>query len=134
MAAKMKKGKFDFEDYLESMKQMRKMGGLSSILSMMPGMGISSSQLESAVDEKQIARMEAIVLSMTVEERRNPKVLNPSRKHRIAKGAGVDIAVVNRFIKQFEQSQKMMKQLPGMMGGRKGFRGMGGFGGKKFPF
>ena len=135
MAAKMKKGKFDFEDYLESMKQMRNMGGLSSILSMMPGMGISAAELEGAIDEKQMARMEAIVLSMTVEERRNPKLLNPSRKHRIAKGAGVDIAVVNRFIKQFEQSQKMMKQLPGMMGGKKGRRGgFGGFGGMKFPF
>ena len=134
MAAKMKKGKFDFEDYLESMKQMRKMGGLSSILSMMPGMGISSADLEGAIDEKQMARMEAIVLSMTVEERQNPKLLNPSRKHRIAKGAGVDIAVVNRFIKQFEQSQKMMKQLPGMMGGKKGRKGFGGFGGMKLPF
>jgi len=134
MAAKMKKGKFDFEDYLESMKQMRKMGGLSSILSMMPGMGISGADLEGAIDEKQMARMEAIVLSMTVEERQNPKLLNPSRKHRIAKGAGVDIAVVNRFIKQFEQSQKMMKQLPGMMGGKKGRRGFGGFGGMKLPF
>jgi signal recognition particle subunit SRP54 len=78
--------------------------------------------------------MEAIVLSMTPAERRNPKLLNPSRKHRIAKGAGVDISVVNRFIKQFEQSQKMMKQLPGLMGGKKG-RGMfGGMGGMKFPF
>ena len=134
MAAKMKKGKFDYEDYLESMKQMRKMGGLSSILSMMPGMGISGADLEGAIDEKQMARMEAIVLSMTVEERQNPKLLNPSRKHRIAKGAGVDIAVVNRFIKQFEQSQKMMKQLPGMMGGKKGRRGFGGFGGMKLPF
>ena len=134
MAAKMKKGKFDFEDYLESMKQMRKMGGLSSILSMMPGMGISGAELEGAIDEKQMARMEAIVLSMTVEERQNPKLLNPSRKHRIAKGAGVDIAVVNRFIKQFEQSQKMMKQLPGMMGGKKSRRGFGGFGGMKLPF
>ena len=123
MAAKMKKGKFDFEDYLESMKQMRKMGGLSSILSMMPGMGISGADLEGAIDEKQMARMEAIVLSMTVEERQNPKLLNPSRKHRIAKGAGVDIAVVNRFIKQFEQSQKMMKQLPNLMGGKGGKKG-----------
>ena len=137
MAAKMKKGKFDFEDYLESMKQMRKMGGLSSILSMMPGMGISGADLEGAIDEKQMARMEAIVLSMTVEERQNPKLLNPSRKHRIAKGAGVDIAVVNRFIKQFEQSQKMMKQLPGMMGGRRkgGLGGLSGMMGKfKMPF
>lgn len=134
MAARMKKGKFDFEDYLESMKQMRNMGGLSGILSMMPGMGSKMADIESAVDEKQLARMEAIVLSMTPEERQNPKLLNPGRKGRIAKGAGVDIAVVNRFIKQFEQSQKMMKQIPGMMGGKKG-RGMfGGLGGMKFPF
>ncbi len=133
MAARMKKGKFDFEDYLESMKQMRNMGGLSSILGMM-GMGKQMGDIESAVDEKQMARMEAIVLSMTPQERRDPKLLNPSRKGRIAAGAGVDIAVVNRFIKQFEQSQKMMKQLPGMMGGKKG-RGMfGGMGGMKFPF
>lgn len=131
MAGRMKKGKFDFDDYLESMKQMRNMGGLSSILSMMPGLGAKSAQLESLVDEKQLARMEAIVLSMTPQERRNPKLLNPSRKHRIAKGAGVDISVVNRFIKQFEQSQKMMKQLPGMMGGMGGIGKKGKF---RLPF
>lgn len=134
MAARMKKGKFDFEDYLESMKQMRNMGGLSGILSMMPGMGKQMADIESAVDEKQLARMEAIVLSMTPQERQNPKLLNPSRKGRIAKGAGVDISLVNRFIKQFEQSQKMMKQLPGMMGGKKGRGLFGGMGGMKFPF
>lgn len=116
MASKLKKGKFDFEDYLESMKQMRKMGGLGSLLSMMPGMGSKNMDLTSMVDEKDLAQKEAIVLSMTKAERRNPKLLNPSRKHRIAKGAGVDISQVNRFIKQFEQSQKMMKQMPGMMG------------------
>ena len=131
MAGRMKKGKFDFDDYLESMKQMRNMGGLSSILSMMPGLGAKSAQLESMVDEKQLARMEAIVLSMTPQERRNPKLLNPSRKHRIAKGAGVDISVVNRFIKQFEQSQKMMKQLPGMMGSMGGIGKKGKF---RLPF
>ncbi len=128
MMSRMKKGKFDFNDYLESMKQMKKMGGLSAILGMMPGMGVSAADLEGQIDEKQMARMEAIVLSMTPQERANPKILNPKRKHRIAKGAGVDIAVVNRFIKQFEQSQKMMKQLPGMMGGR-GKRGK-----FRFPF
>ena len=131
MAGRMKKGKFDFDDYLESMKQMRNMGGISSILSMMPGLGAKSAQLESMVDEKQLARMEAIVLSMTPEERRNPKLLNPSRKHRIAKGAGVDISIVNRFIKQFEQSQKMMKQLPGLMGGMGGIGKKGKF---RLPF
>lgn len=131
MAARMKKGKFDFNDYLESMKQMKKMGGLASILGMMPGMGRQMGDIESMVDEKQLSRTEAIVLSMTPAERENPKLLNLSRKSRIARGAGVDIAVVNRFVKQFEQSQKMMKQLPGMMGGKRG-RGM--FGGMKFPF
>ncbi len=131
MAARMKKGKFDFNDYLESMKQMRNMGGLSSILGMMGG---KAGDIEGMVDEKQIARMEAIVLSMTNEERSNPKLLNPSRKHRIAKGAGVDIAQVNRFIKQFEQSQKLMKQFGGGKKGRGMFGGMGGMGRMKFPF
>jgi signal recognition particle subunit SRP54 len=131
-AKKIKKGKFDFEDYLDSMKQMRKMGGMNAILSMMPGMGANVGN----VDEKQLERMEAIVLSMTLEERRNPKLMNPSRKHRIAKGAGVDISVVNRFIKQFTQMQKMMKQFSGGRKGKMpGMGMMGGLGGKsKFPF
>ena len=136
MMGRMKKGKFDFEDYLESMKQMRKMGGLASILGMLPGMGMKAGDLEGMIDEKQLAHMEAIVLSMTPKERRDPKLLNPKRKHRIAKGAGVDISEVNRFIKQFEQSQKLMKQFGG--GGKKkrfgGFPGMGGMGRGGFPF
>lgn len=136
LTEKLKKGKFDFEDYLESMNQMKSMGGLSSILSMMPGMGgmmggIKQSDLESAVNEDKLKRTEAIILSMTKKERQNPDILNPQRKHRIAKGAGVDIAEVNRLVKQFEQSKKMMKQLPGLMGGGKR---RGGFGGMKFPF
>jgi len=135
MTSRMMKGKFDFNDYLESMKQMRNMGGISSMLGMM---GANAADLEGKVDEKQIARMEAIVLSMTPAERSNPKLLNPGRKHRIARGAGVDIAQVNRFIKQFEQSQKLMKQFGG--GGKRGrglFGGLGGLGGigkKGFPF
>ncbi|MCR5001817.1 MAG: signal recognition particle protein [Lachnospiraceae bacterium] len=130
MSRKLKKGKFDFEDYLESMNQMKKMGGLSSILGMMPGlgMGLKTQDLENAIDEKKMARTEAIVLSMTKKERQNPDILNPSRKHRIAKGAGVDISEVNRLVKQFEQSRKMMKQLPGMM------NGMGKKGKFKMPF
>ena len=133
MMGRIKKGKFDFNDYLESMNQMKKMGGLSSMLGLMPNLGVSKEDLEGAIDEKQMKQMEAIVLSMTKKERANPKLLNPQRKHRIAKGAGVDIAVVNRFIKQFEQTQKMMKQMPGLMGGKK--RGpFGGFGGFKMPF
>ncbi len=134
MMSRMRKGKFDFEDYLESMKQMRNMGGLGSILGMLPGMGMKASELENAIDEKQMKRTEAIVLSMTPAERKNPKLLNPSRKHRIAKGAGVDIATVNRFVKQFEQSQKMMKQFSGM--GKRGLGSlsgmMGGRGGRRF--
>ena len=133
MAARMKKGKFDFEDYLESMKQMRNMGGLASILGMMPGMG-KMGDIESMIDEKQLAKTEAIILSMTPAERKNPKLLNLSRKSRIARGARVDLAMVNRFVKQFEQSQKMMKQMPGLMGGGKRRGGFGGFGGMKFPF
>lgn len=137
MASRLKKGKFDYNDYLESMKQMKKMGGLGAILGMLPGMGMKSSDLEGAIDEKQLKRTEAIILSMTKEERANPKIMSLPRKGRIAKGAGVDIAEVNRFVKQFEQTQKMMKQMPGMMKG-KGKRGMlgglGGLGGMKFPF
>lgn len=119
---RLKKGKFDFEDYLMSLEQMNKLGGLSSILSMMPGLGGSKMKdIDSMIDERQLKRTEAIILSMTKKERQNPDLLNPQRKHRIAKGAGVDIAEVNRFIKQFEQSRKMMKQMPGMMKrGRKG--------------
>lgn len=134
MAGRMKKGKFDFEDYLESMKQMRKLGGLSSILGMLPGMGIKGADIDSDASEKQLKQSEAIVLSMTKEERRNPKLLNPQRKHRIARGAGVDVAVVNRFVKQFEQSQKLMKQFGG--GGKHGRGRFGGFPGMKggFPF
>ena len=134
MAGRMKKGKFDFEDYLESMKQMRKLGGLSSILGMLPGMGIKGADIDSDASEKQLKQSEAIVLSMTKEERRNPKLLNPQRKHRIARGAGVDVAAVNRFVKQFEQSQKLMKQFGG--GGKHGKGRFGGFPGMKggFPF
>ena len=130
MTAKLKKGKFDFEDYLESMNQMRKMGGLSSVLSMMPGMlpgGAKMGNIADSIDEKKMARTEAIVLSMTKQERQNPDILNPQRKHRIAKGAGVDIAEVNRLVKQFNEAKKMMKQMPGLLGGR----GRRGF---KLPF
>ena len=135
MVQKMKKNQFDFEDYLESMRQMKKMGGIGALLSMMPGMGGNQmKQLEDAVDEKKMAQIEAIILSMTVKERQNPDVLNPSRKRRIANGAGVDISEVNRLVKQFEQSRKMMKQMSGMMGGK----GKGRFGKKgmfgKLPF
>ena len=129
---KMRKNEFDFEMYLDSMSQMKKMGGLSSVMGMMPGMGIGGGKMpdiDTDEAEKGMARTEAIIYSMTPEERRNPKLLNPSRKARIARGAGVDVSEVNRLVKQFEQTKKFMKQMPGMMGGKKGRRGGGGLGG-----
>jgi len=134
---KMRKNQFDFEMYLDSMTQMKKMGGLSTMMGMMPGLGMGKMpDVDTDEAEKQMARTEAIIYSMTLEERRNPKLMNPSRKRRIAMGAGVDIAEVNRLVKQFEQMQKMMKKMPGLMGGKRGrrggFGGLGGFG--KFPF
>jgi signal recognition particle subunit SRP54 len=107
----LRKGQFTYDDFLVQMNQMKKMGGLSSIMSMLPGMkGFDAD----AVDQSQFDRIEAIILSMTKKERSNPKLMNPSRKRRIARGAGVDIAEVNRLVKQFEQMQKLMKQMSGM--------------------
>ena len=123
MERKFKKAEFGFDDYLESMSQMKKMGGIGELLNMLPGMGLGNQLKDVQIDEKQMARTEAIILSMTPQERANPDVLNPSRKRRIANGAGVDISEVNRLVKQFEQSKKMMKQFSGMMGGKKGGRG-----------
>ena len=130
MQKKLKKMDFDFNDYLTSMEQMNKMGGLGSILNMLPGVGNKIRDLEGMIDESALDRTKAIILSMTKQERSNPSILNVSRKNRIARGAGVEIAEVNRLVKQFEQSKKMMKQMPGMMGGKMGKRG-GGF---KLPF
>ncbi len=129
---KMRKAEFGFDDYLESMSQMKKMGGLASVLSMMPGIGGGQlAEIENAMDEKKMARIEGIIYSMTPKERANPSILNPSRKRRIAAGAGVDISEVNRLVKQFEQSRKLMKQMPGLMG-KRGGKGM--FGRFKMPF
>ena len=129
MEQRLKKAQFTFDDYLEYMGQIKNMGGLSSLLSMMPGVGgkITDDMLP---DEKQLGKIEAIIYSMTKEERSNPDVINPSRKQRIAKGAGVDISQVNKLVKQFEQARKMMKSMPGLMGG-KGKKKRGGF---KMPF
>lgn len=130
MEQRLRKAEFSFDDYLASMNQMKQMGGLSSVLGMMPGVGGAQlAEIENAMDEKKMARIEAIIYSMTPQERANPNVLNPGRKRRIANGAGVDISEVNRLVKQFEQARKMMKQMPGMMKNRGGK--MGRF---KFPF
>ena len=129
MQKKLKKMDFDFNDYLDSMEQMNNMGGIGSILKMLPGVGSKAKELEDMIDEKAMNRTKAIILSMTPRERSNPSILNLSRKNRIAKGAGVDIIEVNRLVKQFEQSKKMMKQMPGMMGGKSGLKG-----GFRLPF
>ena len=128
MEKKFRKAEFDFNDFLDQLAQMKKMGGIQSILSMLPGMGLPA---DLNIDDDVFKSTEAIIYSMTREERGNPAIINPSRKRRIAKGAGVDISEVNKLIKQFEQSKKMMKQMSGMMCG-KGKRRRGGM--PKLPF
>ena len=139
LSQKLRKAEFDYNDFLNQMQQIRKMGGMGSILSMMPGVGSQLAGVDMDEGERSMHRVESIILSMTKEERSNPGLINPSRKQRIAKGAGVDIGEVNRLVKQFDQMKKMMKQMPGLMGGGKrkgGFGGLGGLlGGKmKMPF
>ena len=128
----MRKAQFTYDDFLIQMNQMKKMGGLSAIMSMLPGMkGLDPE----SVDQSQFNRVESIILSMTPAERANPKLMNPSRKRRIAAGSGTDIADVNRLVKQFEQMQKLMKQMNGMkkhgnignLFGKNMFRGKGLF-------
>ncbi|WP_349948085.1 signal recognition particle protein [Lacrimispora sp. BS-2] len=130
LSQKLRKAEFDYNDFLDQMNQVKKMGGMASILSMMPGMG---QMKDMDFDEKAMDRVEAIILSMTSKERLNPELMkNASRKQRVAKGAGVDITEVNRIVKQFDQMKKMMKQLPGMMGGGKRHGGL--LGKLKLPF
>lgn len=130
LSQKLRKAEFDYNDFLDQMNQIKKMGGMSSIMNMMPGMG---QMKDVEVDEKAMDRVEAIILSMTDKERTNPDLMkNASRKQRVARGAGVDISEVNRIVKQFDQMKKMMKQLPGMMGGGKKKGGL--FGKFKMPF
>ena len=141
LSQKLRKAEFDYNDFLNQMQQIRKMGGMGSILSMMPGVGSQLAGVDMDEGERSMHRVESIILSMTKEERANPGLINPSRKQRIARGAGVDIGEVNRLVKQFDQMKKMMKQMPGLMGGgkRKGMKGLGGLGGlmggkMKLPF
>ena len=141
LSQKLRKAEFDYNDFLSQMQQIKKMGGMGSILSMMPGVGSQLAGVDMDEGERSMHRVESIILSITKEERANPGLMNPSRKQRIAKGAGVDIGEVNRLVKQFDQMKKMMKQMPGLMGGgkRKGMKGLGGLGGlmggkMKLPF
>ena len=135
MTQKLKKAQFGFDDYLESMNQMKKMGGLSSVLAMMPGLGSQMKDIENAIDEKKMARTEAIIQSMTPYERENPSVLNHSRKRRIAAGSGVKVEDINRLLKQFDMMNQLAKQFSGpgaqkkmkRMGKKGGFGGFPGF-------
>ena len=121
LEAKFRRAEFNFEDFLDQMQQVKKMGPMSQLLGMIPGMnGAKLNEIQSQIDDKQMDYIEAIILSMTKEERLNPNLLNMSRKKRIAKGSGRDIQEVNRLIKQFEQMQGMMKQFSGAMKGKKG--------------
>ena len=127
MEEKFKKASFDFNDFLDQMEQMEKMGGMNDILKMLPGFGNKKQLQNLEIDDNAMNMPKAIILSMTKQERSHPEIINPSRKKRIADGAGVPISEVNKLIKQFEQSRKMMKQMSGMMGGKR----RGGF---KLPF
>lgn len=131
MEAKIRKQEFTLEDFLEQMQQVKTMGPLKDLLGMIPGMGKQLKGMEAEIDEKELGHVEAIIKSMTPEERRNPVIINGSRKKRIAQGSGSKVQEVNRLLKQFEESRKMMKQFADMSG-KKGKRG--GFAGMKFPF
>ena len=132
MEQKFRKASFDFNDFMEQMDQLEKMGGIGDLLSMMPGM---SSQMKNVqIDEDAGKKPKAIIQSMTPNERCLKDPISPSRKKRIADGAGVQIAEVNRFLKQFEQSKKMMKQMSGMMSGKGKKKGRFGGGMPKLPF
>ena len=133
MGQKLRKAEFDYNDFLDQMHQIKKMGGIGSIMSMMPGVGQIKGGMPE-VDEKAMDRVEAIILSMTKEEREKPSIINPKRKRRIAAGSGTRVEDVNKLLKQFEMMQKMMKQfkkspkgfarrLGGMMGNPNAFRG-----------
>ncbi len=134
MTKKMGSGNFDLEDFLGQMRQIKKMGPMTQLLEMIPGMGkaLSSPEVREALEGDQLKMTEAIILSMTAEERRNPEIINGSRKRRIARGSGTTPQDVNQLLASFKQSQKLMKQMMGMQrgGGRKGrFGGLGGLGG-----
>ncbi|MEI6730387.1 MAG: signal recognition particle protein, partial [Pseudomonadota bacterium] len=120
MAKKMQEGSFDFDDLLSQLRNMKKMGGLGSVMSMMPGIGkIKEKMAEANIDDKILARQEAIILSMTKKERKNPKLLNGSRKQRIAAGSGTSVQEINKLFKAWQEMETMMKQMRKL--GQKGF-------------
>ena len=131
-AQKILQNKFDLNDLLNQFAQVRKMGPLKSVISKLPGMDKQLKDVD--VDDRQMDRMEAIILSMTEQERQKPDIINPSRKRRIAAGSGMKVEDVNRLLKQFGATQKLMRQMRGKKGKRRpmmppGMGGMGGMGG-----
>jgi signal recognition particle subunit SRP54 len=118
---KFKQNKFDLDDFLNQLRQVKKMGSLTDLVAMIPGMG---KMAENKVDDKQLTRVEAILSSMSVRERQAPKIIDGSRRKRISLGSGTSIQEVNQVLKQFEQMQKMMKQFSGMAGKMGGMRQM----------
>jgi signal recognition particle subunit SRP54 len=118
MEEKLRTAQFTLEDFLDQLQQVQKMGPLGQIMGMLPGMGGMAKEAQEAVDSGQLARIEAIIRSMTPQERREPAVLNGSRRRRIAAGSGTSLPDVNRLVKQFGEVQKLMKQFSG--GGRRG--------------
>jgi signal recognition particle subunit SRP54 len=121
MEEKLRKASFTLEDMLEQLQQVQKMGPIGQIMSMIPGMGGMANEAQAAVDRGELKRTEAIIRAMTPAERRDPTVLNGSRRRRIAAGSGTTLPDVNRLVKQFSEMQKLMKQLAG--GGRRGALG-----------
>jgi signal recognition particle subunit SRP54 len=133
MEKKLKKGQFTFEDFLGQLKMIRKMGSISSLMSMIPGLNKLAKQVDPEKQEREFKKLEAIILSMTKEERQNHELINGSRRRRIANGSGTSVEDVNRLVKQFVEMRKAMKQLmkmgPGGLGGLLGGQGLGGLGG-----
>jgi signal recognition particle subunit SRP54 len=128
MEERLRRAEFTFEDFLEQMKQVRKMGSLSSIIGLLPGVPGMKELKNAKIDEHQMDRIEAIVFSMTPEERRHPDLIDGRRRQRIARGSGVEVADVNRLLKQFREMKKMLKGMAGAKGGMLG--GLPGFGGQ----
>lgn len=132
-AKRMARNEFTVEDFLDQLQQIKKLGSFEGIMKMIPGMGQAMKKMKDMVPpDQEIKKIEAIIRSMTAHERQDHKILNGSRRLRIAKGSGTQVSDVNKFIKQFEQSQKMMSMMM-KLGGKGGFPGMGG-GGFKLPF
>ena len=121
MEEKLRRADFTFDDFLEQLKQVRKMGSLSSILGMLPGVPGMKELKNVQVDERQMDRIEAIVFSMTPEERRHPEIIDGSRRQRIARGSGTQVSDVNNLLKQFREMKKLLRQMAGA--GPKGLMG-----------